>query len=325
MTSQEPEPRRRAAARLALARLGLALACGTWALAAGALQLRAAPAQCGIAAATAPLPPAEAAQALPDSRPVPGQRDIRWAWLGSPTRRYPHGALGSPVHAGSLHVLVAGVSGSMQELQYQLPLQRVFEDRVPRLADLDGDGRDEIILVESDLLRGSAVVVFGVARATAPAGAGAAAVRLAEIARSPPTGSSFRWLNPIGVADFDGDGRPDIASVSTPHIGGVLTLYRFAAPQLLPFATRVDVSNHRMGEVEQQLALVLEPVGQRPVILVGDMQLRALQALRWEAPGQWQELAEPLALPERIEQLAPMPGGGCLRLANGSWWRVLQR
>ena len=324
MTSHATKPRRRAAAGLVRARIGLALACGSCALAAGALQLRAAPAQCGIATAAAPLPPAAAATALADSRAVPGQRDIRWAWLGSPTRRYPHGALGSPVHAGSLHVLVAGVSGGMQELQYQLPLQRVFEDRLPRLADLDGDGRDEIILVESDLLRGSAVVVFGVASGTAPAGAGAAGLRLVEIARSPPTGSSFRWLNPIGVADFDGDGRPDIASVSTPHVGGVLTLYRFAAPQLVPFATRMDVSNHRMGEVEQQLALVLEQPGERPVILVGDMQLRALQALRWDASGQWQELAEPLALPARIEQLTPVPGGGCLRLADGSWWRVLQ-
>ena len=51
--------------------------------------------------------------------------------------------------------------GRLQDVTYQLPLNRVFEDLVPRLVDLDGDGRDEVVLVESDLLRGAALVVLG--------------------------------------------------------------------------------------------------------------------------------------------------------------------
>lgn len=278
-------------------------------LQASTLTLTPAAPACGVPAlAQAPLPPA-ARQRLAQSQPVSGIRDIAWAWLGSPTSRYPHTALGSTQHAASLQVLPAAAQGQQQT--YTLPLHRVFEDRVPRLSDLDGDGRDEIILVEADALRGAALVVFGLRDGM-----------LVELARGPHAGSTFRWLNPVGVADFDGDGRPDLASVTTPHIGGVLTLHHYRPPRLEPYARATEVSNHRMGELEQQLAVIVTQPGQRPAILIPDMQLQTLQALRWDAPGQWTELGRPLALPARAERFTPLDGGGCLRLADGSWWRV---
>jgi hypothetical protein len=108
---------------------------------------------------------------------------------------------------------------------YSLPSHRVFEDRVPRLVDLDGDGRDEILLVEADVVFGAALVVLGLRNDA-----------IVERARGPAVGSSFRWLNPVGVSDFDGDGRSDLASVTTPHIGWVLTLLHYRPPRLEPFA-----------------------------------------------------------------------------------------
>lgn len=285
-------------------------------------------ARCGVHAPAPPVPPAAALQRLPQSQAVAGQKDILWVWLGSPTSRYPHAALGSPVHAASLHVLVSTLSGSMHEMIYRLPSNRVFEDRVPRLADLDGDGHDEIILVEADAIRGAAIVVFGLRSSPQTGAAGQALATsaysqtLAEIARSPYAGATYRWLNPVGVADFDGDGRPDIASVTTPHIGGVLTLYHFRPPRLEAYARAMDVSNHRMGALEQQLAVIVEQVGSRPAIMVPDMQLRTLHALRWDAPGQWSELADAKPLPARVERLTPLSGGACLLLADTSWWRV---
>ena len=278
-------------------------------LQASTLTLTPASPACGVAAVVqAPLPPA-AQHRLAQSQPAAGTRDIAWAWLGSPTARYPHAALGSTLHAASLQVLPATAHAQLQT--YTLPLHRVFEDRVPRLADLDGDGRDEIILVEADALRGAALVVFGLRDGT-----------LKELARGPHAGSTFRWLNPVGVADFDGDGRPDLASVTTPHIGGVLTLHHYRPPLLEPYARATEVSNHRMGELEQRLAVIVTQAGQRPAILIPDMQLQVLQALRWDAPGQWTELARPLALAARAERFTPMDSGGCLQLADGSWWRV---
>lgn len=286
------------------------------------LQVEASSAQCGAPAPTLPAPPAAAQGRLPQSQVVQGQKDILWAWLGSPTARYPHAALGSTVHAASLHVLVSGVSGAPHEVVYHLPLHRVFEDRVPRLADLDADGRDEIILVEADILRGAAVVVLGLHANPQSGAATKAAFSLHEVARSPYAGATFRWLNPVGVADFDGDGKPDIASVTTPHVGGVLTLYHFRPPRLEAYAKAMDVSNHRMGALEQQLAVTVHRPGSRPTIVVPDMQLGALHALRWDAPGQWTELADPKPLPARVERLTPLAGGACLLLTDASWWRV---
>ena len=295
---------------------GVVLTGQAWAM---GLTLSAAPVACNTPPAASPSPPAAAKNRLPDSQVVRGQHDIQWAWLGSPTLRYPHGALGSPTHAGSLHVLAVGANGKVQEVVLHLPLRKVFEDRIPRLVDLDDDGRDEIIVVESDALQGSALVVLGLRPVakdkTAP-------LELIELARSPSTGSTFRWLNPVGVADFDGDGRLDVASVTTPHIGGVLTLHHYRPPLLVPYAKAMDTSNHRMGALEQSLAVIVSPAGQRPTVIVPDMTQRALHALRWAAPGQWEEMQALTPLPDRVERMTPIPGGACLHLANGSWWRA---
>jgi hypothetical protein len=165
------------------------------------LKVTPAAAQCGeLLAPAVPEPLAAARARVPDSQVVRGSRDIQWAWLGSPTPRYPHTALGSPVHAGSLHVLARAASGAPREVVHHLPLHRVFEDRVPRLVDLDRDGHDDIIVVESDLIRGAAVVVYGLRASTLPGGQ----AELAEIARSPHAGSRFagstRWAWPISMA-----------------------------------------------------------------------------------------------------------------------------
>ena len=294
----------------------LCLALGlfpVWALAMG-LSVEPADATCAPTN-TPPVAPLEASSRLPDSQAAAGSKDIAWAWLGSPTRRYPHGALGSPVHAGSVHVLTRTPRGPMAAVSLTLPVHRVFEDRIPRLVDLDGDGRDEIVLVEADALRGAALVVLGLEERNGQPS-------LVERARGPHAGSTFRWLNPVGFADFDGDGRLDVASVTTPHIGGVLTLHHLQPPALVPFARALDVSNHRMGALEQQLAVIVQLPGLRPTIVVPDMARQALHALRWEAPGQWHELADLQPLPGTIERLTPRPAGACAWLADGRVLRI---
>lgn len=285
------------------------------------LMLEPAPAQCGKAEPAATTAPPAAAQRLAGSQTAQGQRDIAWAWLGSPTERYPHTALGSRTHAGSVHVLAMSPAGTLQEIIYRLPINRVFEDLTLRLADIDQDGRDEIIVIEADALRGASVVVLGLSES--PQGKS-----LIELARSPPAGSTFRWLNPVGVADFDGDGKLDVAAVITPHIGGVLTLYHYRPPLLVPYARAMDTSNHLMGSPEQQLSVIIQQPGQRPTVLVPDMSLKALHALRWEGSGataKFKELADVMPLPARVQRITLMPdtpSAACVFLADNTWRRV---
>jgi hypothetical protein len=284
-----------------------------------------APAHCGKVAPAANAAPAAASQRLAGSQVAQGQRDIAWAWLGSPTDRYPHTALGSRTHAGSVHVLVASTqgtgAGTLQEIIYRLPIHRVFEDLTLRLTDIDQDGRDEIIVIEADALRGASVVVLGLE--DSPNGK-----TLKEKARSASAGSTFRWLNPVGVADFDGDGKQDVAAVITPHIGGVLTLYHYRPPQLVPYARAMDTSNHLMGSPEQQLAVIMQFTGKRPTIIVPDMSLKALHALRWEgsgATGKFKELADVMPLAARVQRISLLtdtPGTACALLADNTWRRV---
>jgi hypothetical protein len=318
--------------RIALKLLSVGAAQLCLASVATAMGLMVAPAtqvQCGAVLSAQPAPPPASAKRLEGSKAVHGQKDIAWAWLGSPTARYPHKALGSVTHAATLHVLAGSVQ-SQQELVYRLPFNRVFEDLTVRLVDIDADGRDEMIVIESDALRGSSVVVLGL-RAVPPARAGDRAkstMSIAEIARSEPTGGTFYWLNPVGVADFDGDGRLDIASVTTPHVGGILNLYHYRPPLLETFANVMDVSNHRMGDPEQDLAVIVQLPGLRPTVIVPDMSLKALHALRWEASdakgttGRWKELADVMPLPARVQRMLPIPSGACVLLADNTWLRV---
>jgi hypothetical protein len=258
-----------------------------------------------------------AAKRLPGSSAAQGQRDIAWTWLASPTARYPHASMGSPLHAGSLHAL--GPDGKAYSLE--LPKQRVWEDLQPRLVDLDADGRDEIVVIEADSERGAALVAYGLPPAGAPQ-----ANKLQERARSAYLGLPFRWLSPVGFADFDGDGKLDIASVTTPHIGGVLTLYRYAPPRIEPYAKVPDVSNHQMGDPNLQMHAIAQLPGQRPTVIVPDMSRRALHALRWEVidgKAQWKELADVKPLPGRVTYLMPASASSaCALLSDGNWWRI---
>ena len=81
--------------------------------------------------------------------------------------------------------------------------------------------------------------------------------RLAEVAANDFIGLRNRWLNIAAIADVTGDGRKDIAYVRTPHIGGMLRLFRY--DEDLVFASEIDgFSNHAIGAYEQRLSAVAD-------------------------------------------------------------------
>lgn len=170
--------------------------------------------------------------ALPDGRVAFGKRDIARAWLSDPTRRYDHGVLGDKIEAGSLTIEARDSKHHVVKLKDDA----VFEDLAPRLADLDGDGQDEVLVVKSSLLRGSSLAVVAAHRG-----------RYEIVAETPPIGSPHRWLNPAGLADFDGDGKVDVAVVRMPHALGQLELWSFADRKARKIAELPDASNHVAG------------------------------------------------------------------------------
>ena len=154
------------------------------------------------------------------------------AWFAEPTVRYGHNVLGDTPEWGQLCLRGAG-----SEACVTLPEHRVFEDIAPRLADVDRDGRLDAVVVESDFRLGAALAVYRLE----------ADGSLQRIA-TPPIGTSYRWLAPIGIADLDANGDIEIAYIDRPHLARTLRVWRYVDGRLLEVASKPGYSNHRIGD-----------------------------------------------------------------------------
>jgi len=238
----------------------------------------------------------EKPEQLPQSRVARGSREIAAVWLAGATNRYQHGVLGDDLEASRLVIELR----DGKTLDVELPATRVFEDLEPRLADLDADNKDEILVVESDINLGASLAVYGVVDG-----------RLMKRATTPFLGRSNRWLNPVGVGDFDGDGHLDMALVATPHIGGILRLYRFTLPTLSQFAKIGGVSTHRIGSTELGLGQVVSG-SDRDRLLVPDQSRRSLILFEWSSSG----------LRELTRVALPAPVSSSLKPVSRYAWRL---
>lgn len=217
----------------------------------------------------------KAADALPDTEITRGSGTIRSAWLAAPTERYDHGVLGDAIEAGAVVATLADGTTA----RYELGKDAVFEDRMARIVDMDGDGGDELLVVKATLSAGAALALLSMKGG-----------ELVIVAEAPAIGMAHRWLNPIGVADFDGDGRFEAAAVITPHIGGTLKLYEWRAGDLIEDHAQFGFSNHAMGSRELGLAAVTDVNGDKaPDIVVPNAGRRNLLAVTF-ARGTYREL-----------------------------------
>ena len=196
-----------------------------------------------------PLPPENSKLApgiIPQATTTNGKHDIRSALFVGPTVRYRHGIFGDAIEAGVL--AVERKDGG--RVLFELGEGSVFEDLTPRLYDIDGDSKDEVVVVRSYLDRGAALSVFGLRDGA-----------LVQIAEANPIGRPNRWLNPIGAADFNGDGQVELAAVITPHIGGWIVLYRHDRQHLREISRWPGYSNHAIGSTVLGMSTVVDANG----------------------------------------------------------------
>jgi hypothetical protein len=225
---------------------------------------------------------------LPDARPVQVDLDGSGAGghiavlAGPDGSRYDHGVLGDAIEATRVLWLERHGLDVLRALS--LPAPHVFEDISLRPVMLPGESRGRGLLTVRAGPDGGqlALVTADPAR---PRGLSLAAL-------GDTVGGYHRWLAPTT------DGR-HLAAVHTPHIGGVLHVYRPEGERLTRRRLHADVSTHRIGTREVDLAAWLQGL-----LILPSQDGRLLRLL--DPTADWSEL-KAVALPGRAVLTAAVP------------------
>ena len=196
-----------------------------------------------------------------------------YAKFARPTNRYGHSVLGDTPEWGALTfwVNIGPNHGPLHFAQINLPENRVFEDIAPRFANFDNDEWPEIVVVESHFEKGARLAIYG-------ADSENNQTRLK--AATPHIGTRYRWLAPIGVADFNGDGDMDVAYVDRPHLAKTLRVWTYRNGGLEEIATLAGVTNHSIGE--PFITSAIRTCDGRPQMILNDARRRNIVAVYFE-------------------------------------------
>ncbi len=224
---------------------------------------------------------------LPDARPLQVDLDASGdgghlvLLAGPDSQRYAHGVLGDSVESTRLLWLERHSLEVLRELV--LPAPYVLEDIAPRPVAL---GRGLALLTVRSGPQGGQLGLVAIST-TQPR-------QLHWAALGEALGTPNRWLAPTT------DGTRLLA-VHTPHIGGVLHDYRMDGNRLIGRAVAHNVSTHRIGSRQLDLAVWLGPS-----LVLPQQNGLALRVL--DANAAWAEVAS-FALPERVSMTAALPHG----------------
>lgn len=188
---------------------------------------------------------------LPDTRVVQISPE-RVLVLAEPTDRFPHSALGDNLEATAVVVVTVGVNEV--ETIYQSG-DDVIESIAPLLADVDGDGIDDVAVTVSN----DSEVWIAVASS-----AGGKVV-----ATSDPADRLLGWRQLVAVGPLGPNGQTEIAEVFHPDAQGSLRFLGLSGGKLGVLAARTGYRSHEFGgrNLEQAVAADVDRDGSVEVIV----------------------------------------------------------
>ncbi|WP_419925989.1 hypothetical protein [Candidatus Poriferisocius sp.] len=190
-------------------------------------------------------------EVLPDSRVVQvGPEQV--LVLAEPTDRFPHSSLGDNLEATTAVVVTVGVNEVETVFRSE---GDVIESIAPLLADVDGDGIDEVVLTVSN----DEEIWFVVASGT---GGGV-------VAASEPVDRLLGWRQLVAVGPFGPGGETEIAEVLYPDATGSVRFLALDGSELRVVSTRTGYRSHQFGSrnLEQTLAADVDRDGHIEVIV----------------------------------------------------------
>jgi hypothetical protein len=168
---------------------------------------------------------------LPDARIVSNGAD-RLMVLSRPSDKYPHTIMGDAFEATGITIIDTLEKPFVIE-EIIIKPDDVIEGLAPIWVDMNGDGHREIVVTQSNAIEGSRIVVYSEDGSV--------------LAQGAPVGQGFRWIHQVAVGQFIESGSLEIATVRTPHIGGVVEIYSLEGDQLVVVDSLSGYSSHRIG------------------------------------------------------------------------------
>jgi hypothetical protein len=236
--------------------------------------------------------------ALPDARLMVDEAD-RLLVLTGPTDSYTHDVLGDSIEAAG--VTLFETQPMLREVT-TIPARQghVIEGIAPLWADVTGDGVREIIVTEADQAAGAEIRVYSEDGVL--------------VAEGPAVGQGFRWRHQLAV--WQAEGEPVLAEVLTPHLGGVVGVYRVEGEQLVFEAQQRGYTSHVIGSRNLDLAAAGDFTGEAGVNLLLPTQDRtALGVLGYGEGGITVE--KTLELPARLSSNLHAHANGQLWVGAG--------
>ena len=152
-----------------------------------------------------------------------------------PSRRYKHAVLGDDIEPTEIHAYRFNNKSLKFMAKYSATKSGVFETIGTLSSDLDKDGKQEILVTQSDSDSGAAHLVLGMKEG-----------KFTLKARSSAIGTGNRWSHLLGVFYIDGN-APKILAVETPHLSGFLLALRLSGKRLRERARIAGVTTHSIG------------------------------------------------------------------------------